>query len=385
MKITEEGLILCNEPDKENDSRKGWWNYKMVIPNVPSGAAVYLRVKDLGIDKEYESTNSNGDKAKFFYMNYQFASMNAKAVIGSDDNSKLLDAKDNSGDQIMAIYNSGDAGNLTLTLNGWLLKKMAVSDQAKTVNVKGWTTESRAMVIDPELTKYLTGENFESCFVTGVDYDNFTVTIEEFADGDVVGIASNGDHNAYIIHNKANVAVDILNGGFHLFVPDMHDYVANGTENQKSVKNMADYLLVSQVTSTNGAKSIPQINGDYTNYALTYKYYDEFDAQGNPTSAKKEGDEAFYRIDKGGASSAGNQGYLPLLTANVTNANGIYLAKPFTFVYAGDEDLTGIKTTETVVTTRNDGVFYNLNGQKINGVPTTRGLYIVNGKKILVK
>ena len=31
------------------------------------------------------------------------------------------------------------------------------------------------------------------------------------------------------------------------------------------------------------------------------------------------------------------------------------------------------------------GPYYNLNGQKIDGKPTTKGIYIVNGKKVYVK
>ena len=30
-------------------------------------------------------------------------------------------------------------------------------------------------------------------------------------------------------------------------------------------------------------------------------------------------------------------------------------------------------------------VYYNLNGQKIDGKPTKGGIYVVNGKKVLVK
>ena len=32
-----------------------------------------------------------------------------------------------------------------------------------------------------------------------------------------------------------------------------------------------------------------------------------------------------------------------------------------------------------------DAVFYNLNGQKLQGRPTQRGIYICNGKKVYVK
>ena len=33
----------------------------------------------------------------------------------------------------------------------------------------------------------------------------------------------------------------------------------------------------------------------------------------------------------------------------------------------------------------NDGVYYNLSGQKLIGTPTAKGIYVKNGKKVYVK
>lgn len=33
----------------------------------------------------------------------------------------------------------------------------------------------------------------------------------------------------------------------------------------------------------------------------------------------------------------------------------------------------------------NDGSWYDLNGRKLNGMPTKKGVYILNGKKVVVK
>ena len=49
-----------------------------------------------------------------------------------------------------------------------------------------------------------------------------------------------------------------------------------------------------------------------------------------------------------------------------------------------DEDATGIKRTEaTEKTEATEGVIYNLQGQRLNGVQ--KGINIVNGKKVLIK
>jgi len=55
------------------------------------------------------------------------------------------------------------------------------------------------------------------------------------------------------------------------------------------------------------------------------------------------------------------------------------------FYFAGGEDgdVTGINEVETAKTI-NNGRIYNINGQQVNG-QLGKGLYIVNGKKYVVK
>ena len=178
----------------------------------------------------------------------------------------------------------------------------------------------------------------------------------------------------------------------------MHDYGFDKDNNYIGEKTITDKtsMLVAQVSNTNGAKSIPGSDGDYTNYALTYKHF-KLDANGNQVAGSSvvAGDEAFYRIAATGASSGGNQGYLPLLTAYVNPYSTLYGTNPsspakFSIVF--DEefviDNSGIATQINEVESSGSVAtesFYNLNGQKMNGKPTQKGLYIVNGKKVLVK
>lgn len=389
MTFDKDGMHLTNSGD---GTRQAWWNYKIIIPAVPQGAAVYLRASREASVAEDDYTMGDEGEVYFLTNKYAFGSGN-KVDFGSDANSVIYQVKDvnpnaseeEGEDYIMAIYNAGEESNLTLTLNGWCVKKMSVSTDEKKVNKYGWTTESRARIIDPSLLAYLTGYDFETCMVPSVDYDNYVVNLEPYAATDIVSVATDGDNNAYIIHNKAEEAVSILNGGFHLFVPDMNDYTASRTDgrtNQKTQKDQSSYLLVSQVSSTNGQKTIPATSGNYTNYALTYKYYD-LDEDGNIISAQKEGREAFYRINKGGASSIGNQAYLPLLTDNLVDANGHYKSNAYHLEYVDVPD--DIETLESTANQNGNAVYYNLNGQKLNGVPTESGLYIVNGKKIVIR
>ena len=61
-------------------------------------------------------------------------------------------------------------------------------------------------------------------------------------------------------------------------------------------------------------------------------------------------------------------------------------------VFADDwfgEINNGIATGIDQVTSNKSQVtsaeWYNLNGQKLNGMPTEKGLYIVNGRKVMIK
>ena len=383
MQITEEGLRLSNVKDAEG-VRRGWWNNKIVVPSVPAGAAVYVRAAR---DNNVKETDVDDQGVSFFYVSYQFASMSAKAVIGSDDNSKLYQANDNSGDYIMAIYNSGEEQNLTFTLNGWILKKMSISSDKKTLDKNGWATESRKHVIDPALTAYLTGYDLRTYFLTAANYSTKQARVEAVnlnEGGEIVrAIANDGETGACIIGNADGGPVSILDGGFHLFVPDMHDYIgdldANTTEGCiKTVTSANQSILKAKVDP--GYIAPTAVNGTITNYILTayHKIGEEGDNIDDNVSA-------FYRVNPKanggqGAYSYGNNAYLQLETESLSSS-----ANAFEIVFDFDNDDTdGINEVNDRKAATVDGI-YTIDGQKLNGMPNTSGLYIVNGKKVVIK
>lgn len=371
------------------------WRYNMVVPNVPKDAAVYMRIKKARkLDCE---------------ASYKFA--------GSDASELTLLPTENDDEYIVAIKNDkGAKKHLTLSLAGYQMKKLSVSTDPKKLNIRGWATESRDHVIDPELTAYLTGKDIETCVVKKVDYANKTITLtrvysrpnntagESTTAGEetttpayVMRKLADGGKGASILHNKAVTSltatdgeIKILDGGFHLFVPDMHDYdKANDANGAKTITDNTS-MLVAQVSPTTNDNKIPASSGGYTNYSLTYKYY-KLDAGGNKIGSKAaEGTEAFYRIANGGASSGGNQGYLPLLTSEMDPHYSPDAGAKFSIIFGEEFEVnSGIATQiENVESTGRETTaegFYNLNGQKLNGIPTQKGMYIVNGKKVLVK
>lgn len=371
MTLTDGGL-------KMDQDQTSWWKWRIMVPQVDNTCTIYVRAKKL--TKNYDGALQN------FIIGYvygdtgnkdPYSEFNTSAIDGTKK-ARLVATVDD--DEIYAVPGPSSTQNVTLFFNGVEVHKIAVSTDPKKVNIYGWATESRDHVIDQELTSYFTGEQFEACLVDEVSYDNRKVKLSRPTLTSKVMKKSNGnDYSAYIIHNKGNKAVDILatDDGFHLFVPDIHDYLKSNesTYNQKSVNSyketMKAQLAPGRVYATN--------DDGTTNFVLTYMVA-EVDAQEQQGQASDFGKVGFFRVQYLGSNnyveSKGNQGYLPILLSSGSNK--------FDLVWSDDADGIDSIITDNSVNVNNN-VFYNINGQKLNGIPTQRGIYIVNGKKVFVK
>jgi hypothetical protein len=391
FKIEKDGIRLANASEEqgsvgtpENPLRRGWWNCKLTIPNVPAEAAVYARVarveevKDEIITyrpySQSQSSNVNATET-FLYRKYQFQSMTEKYDIGAegDANSTYYQATDGTGDYIIAIYNSGDTQNLTLTLNGYLLKKLSVSVDPKYVGPTGFATESRTRRIDHRLTPYLSGLPVRAYIVpsatAGTETKDGTINIVE-ADGVLAAYQGcflcKGIEDPY--KENQDRSVKILHDEMHLFVPDMHD--------TKDIEG--DNMMVENVVGN----KIMQPNDDNLYYALSNKKILK-DEEGAET---QWGRVNFYRISSKGATFPKNSSYLsvPKIVGAKTMAFNIKLKPEEDMVSEGfDGDVTPINNIEEVNAITGD--WYNLSGQKLNGCPTKSGIYMINGKKIVIK
>jgi len=107
-------------------------------------------------------------------------------------------------------------------------------------------------------------------------------------------------------------------------------------------------------------------DNNYTYYKLTYKENDY------PSGA------AFFNIAEGGIHAQKNKAYLQLKTENAVKA------KAFIFKFEDDgNEPTGIEDIKTPVVEK-EPVYYNLSGQRISK-PTKSGIYICNGRKVMIK
>ena len=50
-----------------------------------------------------------------------------------------------------------------------------------------------------------------------------------------------------------------------------------------------------------------------------------------------------------------------------------------------DNEATGITTTDLTDYTDKAGAWYTVNGVKLSGKPTQKGIYVNNGKKVVIK
>ena len=395
MTLTSNGLLF-------NQDIRDWWLWRIMIPQVDKDCVIYVRARKLTSDElagdsyynvGYCYCYADGENLNLdqngFATNKTPQTKFSTAAIGQTAVAREIAVDDNSGDVIYAIPAPSKTTNVALFFNGVEVHKIAVSKDPKKVNKYGWATESRKRVIDQELTSYFTGKPFETCLVKSVQYNKETVTLERVVMTEkVMKKADNdGDNAAYIIHNtsadgeKDEKAVDIMatGDGFHLFVPDIHDYVkANesypSSDNRYNQKSVNTYYENTMKAKLNAGTLDPTNTDGTTNFVLTWQVADIEDGQQG--SSYDFGYVGFFRVQDSGINSKGNQGYLPL---NLGGGN----TNKFSLTYEDAE--TDDISSAIVDRNQKNGAFYNLNGQKINGVPTKSGIYIVNGKKIVVK
>ena len=343
--------------------------YGFIVPQVDKGEAIYVRAKSVGGTQKHKYEMSDGTTSyaygqaeKDFTYSATVDGEEVFAVVMPSSLTKKVDVK--------------------LSFQGYEVKKIAVSTDSKAVNSKGWTSESRDHAIDASLLPYFTGKEMKTYVVSDPNYTERTLTLTDVgAEAKCVIPAGTG----CLIYNTDNGAFNPFGtdeegkgDGFHLFVPDMHDQTGKASE--------LDNLLIPNVDAE--PLTLGMFDGSDVNYVLAYKYQ-LLKSDGTPYGDIIEGPEMFYRVSNKGIKLHKNSAYLKLPKDMVmpTKDNPTGHAK-FTFFFAEPSETTAIETIKSLFgeeTTCKPAAWYNLNGQKLNGKPTKGGLYIVNGKKVLVK
>ena len=126
---------------------------------------------------------------------------------------------------------------------------------------------------------------------------------------------------------------------------------------QENAAAVGTNLLVGVLSSET---VVPQTDGPNTNFILANGKYGI----------------DWYTLSADGAIGA-NKAYLQLPTAQISGA------REFTWVYDSGE-ATSVHSSQFIVHSEADA-WYDLNGRKLSGKPTQKGIYINNGKKVVVK
>ena len=128
-----------------------------------------------------------------------------------------------------------------------------------------------------------------------------------------------------------------------------------------ATNKVADNMVDNELVAVTESKHINAVDGDYTNFIM----------KGGKFEKVLDEDES--------VMMPAHRAYLPLLTSEVANAN-------FVGIIWDDDTVTGLDGVPTDDNHENrygDGTIYNLQGQKV--VNLTRGIYIINGKKVVIK
>ena len=250
------------------------------------------------------------------------------------------------------VYQVSTKGDVALSFpNDTKVEKIGVTNIFKAISGKA-TSESRDRAIDYSQTGVFTNMGVKAYIATSYsdeskEQDMGTLTLQPVT-------VTPKETGLLLYKDIADEQSNDTQASFPLFVPAVN--ITPTTEQG---------ILKPHV-------SAGTVEGSDAN-TLRYVFTNMFHHQGSQEQ-QTGNDYLFYRVDNQG-SLAANKAYLELTHPSA--------AKQF-IVMSFDETPTGIHTPQGAVEP-SDGAYYTLQGVRVNGCPTRPGLYIHNGKKVIVK
>lgn len=316
---------------------------EIMVPYVKNGQKVYIQTTDNNVSITLDDANGNAT---------------AEAVAKSGAKGWTVSTSETNGTHVRIALDP------TKTVY-----RVAVTDIEKTINQYGYATESRDCPIDHAITSEFVAGEPKAYYMKGFSEEgaegNKIGVVQMVEASDNKGITINHDEAAdhYFSTIPAETGIVIYASGasnvtIPLFVP------AINVLNKKGATNLDGNLLMPSVVSA----SVSGANGDYI---LTNIYNHKGSAE------KNYGDIGYY-YSKAGTLGA-NKSYLHLDKSSPAKA--VFIMTPF------DEDdnsgeTTGISKLEE---SSSSDSYYTLDGLKVIGKPSAKGMYIKNGKKYVVK
>lgn len=326
--------IVCKNKSEAKGNTYLYLNggtHYVTIQSVPANAMVYIE------------HNGNG----MFNLN----------TLGVDS----LKTITNSNNNYVSVYRLGDkAKDLTFCVQNCKLYRIAVVKDNKTIGsaekdyIK-YATYSQSYPVDYNLNASLNGTAV-TAYSVSADYQsnatfvNFTeLPNNQSARGEGVILKTSGK----------------LGESHPIFTTDVNT----------TPKRLTSNALVG--TGDDATEFATAKKEGYQNYILTTRYF-RLDKNENPSGAVKDGNQqCFYKWVKGNAKS--NFAYLQLKnpSSNATAAKTVIYLDWF-------GDTTGIHDMTAPSQVTSGKTYYTLDGRKVTS-PTQKGIYIINGKKIIIK
>lgn len=250
------------------------------------------------------------------------------------------------------VYQVSNAGDVALSFpDNTKVEKIGVTNIFKAISGKA-TSESRDRAIDYSQTGVFTNMGVKA--YTATSYSNKS-DVADMGTLTLQPVTVTPKETGLLLYK--DIAARQSNGtqtNFPLFVPAVN--IAPTTDKGMLTPHVAEGIVLGSDANT-----------------LRYVFTNMFHHQGSQEQ-QTGNDYLFYRVDNQG-SLAANKAYLELTHPSA--------AKQF-IVMSFDETPTGIHTPQGAVEP-SDGAYYTLQGVRVNGCPTRPGLYIHNGKKVIVK
>lgn len=320
----------------------------------------------------------NGSEAKgdtYLYLNggthyvtIQSVPANAMVYIEHNDNEMFnlntlgvnsLKKITKSNNKCVSVYRLGDtAKDLTFCVQDCKLYRIAIVKDNKTIGIADkdyikYATYSQSYPVDYSLNERLNGTAV-TAYSVSADYQSNATFVDFTALPDNQSAAGEG----VILKTSGN-----LGESHPIFTTDVN------TTPQKLTSN----ALVG--TGDKATEFATAKKEGYQNYILTTKYF-HLDKNENQSGDVIDGtQQCFYKWVRGDAKR--NFAYLQLKNPSNANAKTVIYLDWF-------GDTTGIHGMTAPSQVTSGKTYYTLDGRKVTS-PTQKGIYIINGKKIIIK
>ena len=356
------------------------WNY-FEGNDIQTGSSDYAEAQDLGInvprDKDKSLTLVLGIGLKFGSNDNQILTIptvpsgfKAYILAKMGDNGSIANgsttltgtdytAGQGNGEKIFVVDGT-NGGNIDLTVKNATIEKIGVTGTFKKLNAytdgKSYATEYR--------------DHNEKYDLTGIFTNGKAVTAE---------MISNVDNEKYLA-KTSTVTVAPANTGV-ILTCDATDDVDNIPLFVKDVNSQEDQVTGNMLDGT--LKETSTLKADGTNYVFTRVSYN-LDANGNIAEGDNgtESTLGFYRVANNDNSNlAANKAYLHV--SSPSSAKNFYVIEGI--FDNGDTPTSIASVSDNAGSSMDEGCYYTLTGIRMSSRPTRAGIYIHNGKKIVIK